>query len=208
MGKIIQFRLPDRTASGYTGYKTPVKPKPAVPPKPKKEPIIVSVMPEQAFPVGHRDLRPLLQRDGLILMSWAIWEDWYGDETLLRRYIVNWVTSQGKARRCATKALEEKDLASAVPERKGDPLFYRGAYGRVYANDLHYYTEGTADYVYLAAPFDLTQKTIPSFIGVLKALGSTVNFDITYNLTQERAKRNEARKYLEKIASTDQAKSL
>jgi hypothetical protein len=142
-------------------------------------------------------------------MSWAIWEDWYGDETLLRRYIVNWVASQGKARRCATKALEEKDLASAVPERKGDPLFYRGAYGTVYGNDLHYYTErGIADYLYLAAPFDLTSKTIPSFVEVLKALGPTVNFDIIYNLTKERAKRSEARKYLEKIASTDQAESL
>jgi hypothetical protein len=140
-------------------------------------------------------------------MSWAIWEDWYGDETLLRRYIVNWVASQGKARHYATKAVEEKDLASAVPERKGDMLFYRGAYGDRY--DIHDYSdESIADYLYLAAPFDLTQKTIPSFIEVLKALGSTVNFDIAYNLTQERAKRNEARKYLEKIASTDRAESL
>jgi hypothetical protein len=109
--------------------------------------------------------------------------------------------------RCATKAVEEKDLASAVPERKGDTLFYRGAYGHWY--DIHDYSDkAIADYLYLAAPFDLGQKTIPGFIRILKALGSTVNFDIIYSLTKERAKRSEALNYLKKIASTEVSQSL
>jgi hypothetical protein len=154
-------------------------------------------MPEQAFPIGHRDLRPLLQRDGLILLSWAIWEDWYGDENFLRRYIVTWVTSRGKANHYATKAVEERELAAAVPERRGDPLFYRGAYGSRY--DLHDYSDRTiADYLYLAAPFDLGRDTIPGFIRVLKALGSTVDFDHVFSLGA--AKKSLAGEYLNRVA--------
>jgi hypothetical protein len=196
MAKIIQFHFfsdePD------IGVETPIK-RDNPPPRRQKEPIVLSVMPEQAFPAGHRDLRPLLQRDGLILLSWAIWEDWYGDESLLRRYIVTWVASQGKACHYATKAAEEKDLAAAVPERRSDPLFYRGAYGAQY--DLHSYSDKRiADYLYLAAPFDLTQATIPGFIRVLKSLGSTVDFDHVFSLGA--AKKSLAREYLEKVAGT------
>jgi hypothetical protein len=198
MAKIIQFTLPDQAASGNVGFETPVK-RDNPPPRRQKEPIALSVMPEQAFPVGHRDLRPLLQRDGLILLSWAIWEGWYGDESFFRRYIVTWVTSQGKASHYATKAVEERELAAAVPKRRGDALFYRGAYGSRY--DLHDYSDRTiADYLYLAAPFDLDKKTIPGFIRVLKALGSTVDFDHVFSLGA--AKKSLAREYLDKLAST------
>jgi hypothetical protein len=180
MAKIIQFKLPSLAASGNVGYKTPIK-RDNPPPRRQKEPIVLSVMPEQAFPTGHRDLRPLLQRDGLILLSWAVWEDWYGDDSLLRRYIITWVTSRGKARHYATKTAEEKDLAAAVPERRGDPLFYRGAYGNWY--DLHDYSDkAIADYLYLAAPFDLSKETIPGFVRVLKDLGSTADFDHVFSL--------------------------
>jgi hypothetical protein len=198
MGKIIQFRLPSSAASGNVGFKTPVK-RDNPPPRRQKEPIVVPVMPEQAFPTGHRDLRPLLQRDGLILLSWAIWEDWYGDETFLRRYIVTWTASQGKARHYATKAVEERDLQVTVPERKGDALFYRGAYGSRY--DIHDYSDkAIADYLYFAAPFDLDSKTIPGFIRVLKALGATVNFDHVFKFGM--VKKSQAQEYLEKLAST------
>jgi hypothetical protein len=198
MAKIIQFQLPSRDTSGNGGFKTPAKGD-NPPPRRQKEPVVISVMPDEAFPAGHRDLRPLLQRDGLILISWARWEDWYGDESFLRRYIVTWATSQGKARHYATKAVEEKNLAAAVPERRGDPLFYHGAYGSSY--DPHHYSDKMiADYLYFAAPFDLTRETIPGFIGALKALGSTVDFDHVFTLGA--AKRSLAREYLEKFAST------
>jgi hypothetical protein len=173
----------------------------------QKEPVVISVMPEQSFPIGHRDLRPLLQRDGLILLSWALWEDWHGDESLLRRYIVTWVTSRGKIRHYATRPVGENELAEAVPQRRADTYFYRGIHGNYY--DMSYYNnKDIADYLYFAAPFDLCTETTPGFIKVLKALGSTVNFDVEYTLAGERAKKNKAREYLEKFASTDQAESL
>jgi hypothetical protein len=198
MAKILEFRLPSSDASGNVGFEIPVK-RDNPPSYRQKEPIVISIMPEQAFPVGHRDLRPLFQRDGLILLSWAIWEDWYGDETFLRRYIVTWATSQGKARHYATKAVEERDLQAAVPEKRGDALFYRGAYGDHY--DIHDYSDKKiADYLYFAAPFDLDSKTVPGFIRVLKALGSTVNFDYVFKLGE--AKKSHAQEYLDKLAST------
>jgi hypothetical protein len=197
---ILEFRLPSSGASGNVGFETPVK-RDNPTPRRQKEPIVISVMPEQAFPIGHRDLRPLLQRDGLILLSWAIWEDWYGDETFLRRYIITWVTSQGKASHYATKPAEEKGLAAAVPERRGDALFYRGAYGSRW--DIHDYSDKKiADYLYLAAPFDLDSKTIPGFVRVLKALGSTMDFDHVFTLGGARKSKSQAQEYLDKLAST------
>jgi hypothetical protein len=158
-------------------------------------------MPDQAFPVGHRDLRPLLQRDGLILLSWAIWEDWYGDESFLRRYIITWAASREKAIHYATKAVEEKDLEAAVPERRADALFYRGAYGS--RCDIHDYSDRLiADYLYLAAPFDLDKKTIPSFVRVLRSLGSTIDFGHVFTLGGARKSKSLAQAYLDKLAST------
>jgi hypothetical protein len=206
MGKILEFRLPSAAASGNTSFEIPVK-RDNPPPRRQKEPVVISVMPEQAFPAGHRDLRPLLQRDGLILMSWAVWQDWHNDESFLTRYIVTWVTSRGKARRYASGPAEEKELAEAVPGRRADLYFYRGFYGGWY--DMHEYSdERIADYVYLAAPFDLTRETVPGFIRVLKALGPTVDFDLDYSLGRERAKKSPAREYLEKFASTQTANTI
>jgi hypothetical protein len=205
MGKIIQFRLPDRTASGYVGYEIPVK-WDNPPPRHRKEPIIISVMPGDPFPIGHQDLRPLLQRDGLILLSWALWEDWKGDGSLLQRYVVTWVVSRGKRhRRYATCAMARQELEKANPERLADSFFYKGVYGdRWWATNPS--EDRVADYLYLVAPFDLNGKTIPGYIQVLKARGSTVDFDCEFTLTK--TLKSNAQVYLEKIASTDFVESL
>jgi hypothetical protein len=195
MGKILQFRLPSPEASGNTGFEIPVR-RASPPPKQRKEPVVISAMPDQPFPVGHQDFRPLLQRDGLILMSWARWEDWRGDESFFRRYIVTWRAARGRNLHYATKSVEEKELASAVPERRADPLFYRGAYGGHYYLD-DYSDKSIADYLYFAAPFDLGPATIPGFIRVLKAYGSTVDFDYVFTLGG--AKKNEALEYLKNL---------
>jgi hypothetical protein len=187
MAKILQFR-PSGTF--------PTTPRASKPEPRRKEPIVLSIMPEQPFPVGHRDLRPLLQRDGLILLSWALWEDWYANDTLLRRYIVTWVSSQGRASHYATKPIPEEELAEACPQRRGDAFFYRGAYGSRF-DLMDYGNREIADYLYLAAPFDLDKGTIPGYIRVLKALGSTVDFDTVFSLAQDRAKKSQARAYLE-----------
>jgi hypothetical protein len=206
MAKIIPFRLPDRTASGYVGYETPVKRDNPPPPR-QKEPIIISVMPGEPFPIGHKDLRPLLQRDGLILLSWALWEDWNGSGNLLQRYIVTWVASKGRNMRYATRAIQGKELEKAHPERRADAFFYKGIYGDYYtANRDHISDWRVADYLYLAAPFDLNGKTIPGYIQVLKAQGSTVDFNHEFTLTK--TLKSNAQVYLEKLASTDQVESL
>ncbi|GHV79778.1 hypothetical protein AGMMS49944_15690 [Spirochaetia bacterium] len=213
MAKIIQFRLPpplshpyyERNASQVTAYGNPVKPPPV---QPKKEAISISVMPDQAFPAGHQDFRPLLQRDGLILMSWARWEDWLYDGSFLRRYIVTWVSAAGgSCRHYAADGISEEKMAEAVPHRRADPYFYRGLRGRSY-DVRDYFDKNIADYVYLTAPFDLTRNTVPGFIKVLKALGYTTDFDFTYTLTQERNRQSQAQNYLNNFQPLEDAKSL
>ena len=153
MGKIIPFRQSYTAVSGYPRYKTSVEQGKSA--RPRKEPIIITVMPDQPFPVRHEDLRPFLQRDGLILMSWARWEDWEGDGSLLQRYVVNWLASSGKYHHYASGPVERKSISEVFPSRRGDPHFYRGLYGKHF--NLEYYgDEDTADYVYLTAPFDLS----------------------------------------------------
>jgi hypothetical protein len=205
MAKIIPFRLPERTASGYAGYKTLVKQKPAEAAKPPKEPIIISVMPGEPFPIGHKDFRPLLQQDGLILLSWALWEDWEGDGSLIQRYIVTWVVSaRGKHQHYATHAIPGKELEKAGPARRADGLFYKGRFGNyLAASGNHIPDRIVADYLYLAAPFDLNGKTIPAYIQVLKAQGSTVDFD--YEFTLGKTLKSNAQAYLEKLAATQEA---
>jgi hypothetical protein len=164
-------------------------------PKPRKEPIIVSVMPEKAFPEGHEDFRPLLQRDGLILLSWAVWQDWGGDCSL--RFVVTWVASSGR-RHChfATNPITKRELAGAAPERRADALFYKGLYG-CYHDERDYQNKDIADYLYLVAPFDLDSRTIPRYIRVLEALGSTVNYDAKFTISK--VKKTQAEEYLERF---------
>jgi hypothetical protein len=202
MAKILQFRLPSQSASGNTGFEIPVK-RDNQPPKRKKEPVIISAMPGDPFPFGHQDFRPLLQRDGLILLSWALWEDWEGDWSLDQRYIVTWLASRGRNLHYATKAIPRKELEKANPERKADALFYRGIYGSYYFATNDPSEKRIADYLYLVAPFDLDCKTIPAFIKILKAQGSTVDFGYEFSLT--RNNKSEAMRYLEKFTATQEA---
>jgi hypothetical protein len=201
MTNILQFRLPAPAASGNTGFETPVK-RDNPPPKRRKEPVIISVMPDESFPIGHQDFRPLLQRDGLILLSWAFWEDWEGDGSLDQRYIVTWIASRGRGLHYATKAIPGKELEQANPERRADVWFYRGLHGSMWDMDRHP-DKCTADYLYLAAPFDLDGKTVPGYIQVLKALGSTVDFD--YEFTLGKTMKSNAYVYLEKFMVTREA---
>jgi hypothetical protein len=149
-------------------------------PKRQKQPIVLSVLPGENFPFGHEDLRPLLQRDGLILLSWAVWNDWDGD--LAIRFVVNWVTSSGRARHYASGALAKAELPTAMPLRRGDNYFYRGIFGRREKELTYVQDKDIADYVYLAAPFDLNPKTIPAFVKNLKGMGNTVDFDFPFSI--------------------------
>ena len=199
MAKIIPFRLPALDASGDVGFEVPVKRDvPTSYHQPKKEPIVLSVMPEQSFPIGHEDLRPLLQRDGLILMSWGIFQDREGKEP--HRYLVHWVTSQGKHYHYASDRVVKDMLSEALPQRMGDRYFYRGIHSRWDTWVRCYHADEVADYEYLVAPFDLCKKTIPGFILVLKRFGSTVDFDCVFSLAKSREISSPACQYLENHA--------
>jgi len=198
MAKIIQFPTTQEARELLLGRNKPVSEPEEK--KPPKKAIIQSIMPNEPFPVGHEDLRPLLQRDGLVLLSWAIWQDWYENESYVKNYIVTWITSNDKGRHYATRAIERPDITEAMPERQADYYFYKGIYGRYWG--VQPLNRDIADYVYLVAPFDLTGKTVPRYIKLLKALGSTVNFDIDFSLGGMR--KTEAEKF---IASTQVEKT-
>ena len=195
MGKIIEFRLPGTETSDIA----------RPPARYRKQPIVITVMPDQKFPIGHIDFRPVLQRDGLILMSWARWEDWNDDGSYIQRYVVNWMASKGKHRLYATVGVARENLYTAYPVRDGDLYFYRGLYGMRYSLGSYTDTEG-ADYVYLVAPFDLCKKTIPEFIQALRSSGYTADFDYVFSLDEKKESLRQARAYLGKESSTDAGK--
>jgi hypothetical protein len=159
----------------------------AAPPKPRKRPIIVSALPGEAIPAEY-DLRPLLQRDGLILLSWAAWNN---HEKYGICYRVNWVASCGKSRHYASGFLSEienmKELIHAMPSQLGDRLYRQGIAGRtLYETDLRNIPpENIADIVFFAAP-DLNYATIPLFVEKLKQAGSTVDFGFEFSLGKAR----------------------
>jgi len=167
-------------------------------PRPKKVPIVLTVMPDQSFPVGHTDLRPLLQRDGLILLSWGIIQDWDGIEP--NRYIVHWMKSHRPHFRYASTRVLKDELADTTPQRRGDRFFYKGIHSTWDPITHGYHNNNAADYEYLVAPFDLDKDTVPGFIRVLKAYGSTLNFDYNFSLGEAKAQKSQAREYIDKIA--------
>jgi len=65
---------------------------------PAKRARIISALPGETIPSEHEDLRPCLQHNGLILLSWAIWENYDSDGLAIR---VNWIKSSGKLKNIA-----------------------------------------------------------------------------------------------------------
>jgi hypothetical protein len=168
MGKIIEFRLPGRTAGGYMGLEIPVKREPDPPKRPQKEPIVISVMPDKAFPIGHHDFRPVLQRDGLILLGWSRWEEVADGGP---RYVVHWV-AVCNGRHYATHFLTGAELETANPQRRG----------KYCLEMIEWDDRIEADYIYFVAPEKLSRAEVPGFIQRLKAAGVTVDFDFHYSM--------------------------
>jgi hypothetical protein len=195
MGKIIEFRLPDRTSGGYVGYETPVKrkPVPLPPQEPKKEPVIISVMPDEAFPIGYEDFRPLLQRDGLILLGWLRWEDLEGDGP---HYVVHWLAVVS-GKHYATHFLTKNELKTANPQRQG----------RFMLEQIKWQGRIDADYICFVAPKRMRRGEVPGFIQELKAAGSTVDFDFYYSI--DRIKKIQfAEAYLESLKSIPENRQI
>jgi hypothetical protein len=144
---------------------------------PKKKAKVISALPGEIIPPEYPDFRPFLQRDGLILLSWARWNNrkWYG-----LCYRVNWVKSRGKCRHYASGFAEipEKEQAGEImPIQQGDIDWSLGIAG----TGNYYISDEIADVVFIAAP-ELNRRTIPAYIELLKAGGVTVDFGYEFSL--------------------------
>lgn len=155
--------------------------KPAEPPVSRKRPLVISALPGETIPAEYPDLRPFLQRDGLILLSWARWGNYRPFGVCYR---VNWVKSCGKCKRYCSgfiTDISDKRLSEVMPGKHGDLKYREGIMGRNLTDVGYVTSERIADIVFLAAP-DLSALTRPFFIQKLKEAGSAVNFDFDFSL--------------------------
>jgi len=147
----------------------------------ERVPILTPFMavPGRTLPAEIPDYRPLLQRDGLILLAW--------DKRLTEtgeRYTAYWVTSTGVPRFYASRPHSQDDFYSAQPDHKS----YAAEDG------IEFYGQEAPVYIVHVAP-ELMMSNPPhgelrqAHIKTLKSLGSDVDFDYKYLLTAEK-KRN------------------
>ena len=141
MGTIIPFRLPE------------------------KKIVTIEVMPGEPLQEGYADYRLLLQRDGLILLAWALWDD---------KIKVVWCSS-GRKRiyKYHSWVDSEAELSTICPERR----YRKGCYHK---------TNGNPDYIVYAAPPDLSSNTIDAFIAKLQEAGVTVDFNFKFTLGEQK----------------------
>jgi len=188
-GNIIQFRtftdeLPYKNNITMQSaiYET-ITPKPIKPEKIK--PVIIEVLPWQTLPEGYTDYRPLLQRDGLILYAWEIYDD---------EIRIVWMTANSKMYKYQAWVDNEKDLATLYPKSRYDIGRY---------NDP---TSNKADFIIYAAPSGLSANTKAAFITKLKEAGSTVDFNYEFSLGRQKAERERA--VLDKIENRQTERTL
>ena len=170
MTNIIPFRQIDLTHSHCIDrepltYKVPLK---QVEKEVPKKPVSIEVMPWESLPKGHPDYRPLLQRDGLILMSWERWED---------AIKVVWCTSN-IGRMAKYQAWVKRDeFASVYPESR----YQKGRYG--------YRKEEEPEYIVYTAPLGLSVNTLDAFIAKLREAGVSVDFSKKFSLGGQKMER-------------------
>ena len=135
-------------------------------------------IPGRPLPSDIPDCRPLLQRDGLILLAWDKHATENGE--LFTAY---WVTSIYVPRFYASKRFFLKDFHSANPDHKS----YAAEDG------IEYYGQSAPAYLVHVAPE--LMKSNPKHrdlrvdhINMLKRLGSQVNFNYKYLLQTEKKK--------------------
>jgi hypothetical protein len=133
-------------------------------------------VPGESLPAGVPDYRPLLQRDGLILLAWDKRSTETGD-----RYTAYWVTSSGIPRFYASKPLCLSDFFTARPDHKSyaaeDGIDFYGQCAPVYM--VH-----VAPELMMCNPkhAELRQAHIEG----IKRMGSKVNFNYKFLLKTEK----------------------
>jgi len=134
--------------------------------EPKKKAVVIEVLPWELMPEGYADYRPLLQRDGLILFSWEIYDD---------EIKIIWLRSNGAMYKYQALIDDENELETICPEVKFT------------ANHHRCYTLEEPDFIIYAAPPCLTASARKAFIVKLKASGVSVNFDYEFTLGKQKA---------------------
>jgi hypothetical protein len=135
--------------------------------------------PGEPLPRFIPDFRTALQRDGLILLSWAKRHTGAGE-----RYTAYWVTSQGINRYYASDNLDAESFVFAVPVRKS----YAAEDG------IEFYDQHDLAYIVHVAP-DLmissrqAEDKRSEHIKTLRTLGMKADYSYRFLLTRERKKR-------------------
>jgi hypothetical protein len=140
-------------------------------------PILAS--PGDPLPLSIPDFRLALQRDGLILLSWAKRHTEIGE-----RYTAYWVTSQSITRYYASEDLPAEYFASAVPVRKS----YAAEDG------IEFYGQDNLAYIVHVAPDLMVNHrqagdTRSEHIKKLRNLGMKADYSCRFLLTRERKRR-------------------
>jgi len=136
--------------------------------------------PGQSLPDGLTDYRPLLQRDGLLLLSWDKRNTEMGE-----RYTAYWVTSVGIPRFYASLPLSKEDFPAAHPDHKS----YAAEDG------IEFYGQDAPSYVVHVAPELMMhnpqhRELRLEHIQTLKNQENTTDFNYIYLLkTEKRRKR-------------------
>ena len=133
-------------------------------------------MPGKSLAVEIPDFRPLLQRDGLILLAWDKRITEAGE-----RFTAYWVTSTGIPRFYASRLLNSEDFPSACPDHKS----YAAEDG------IEFYGQKAPVYLVHVAPELMKsnprhRELRPAHIRTLKDQGSKSDFNYNYLLTKER----------------------
>ena len=132
--------------------------------------------PGQPLPPQLPDYRPVLQRDGLILLAWDTRSTEMGD-----LYTAYWVTSAGTPRFYASRSLPASDFSSARPDHKS----YAAEDGiEFYGQEAPFYMVHVAPELMKSNPRHGELR--PVHIKILKRQGSKVDFGHRYLLKTEK----------------------
>jgi hypothetical protein len=137
---------------------------------PETKTVIISVMPGEPLPNEYPDYRPLLQRDGLILLCWSVCKEDGG----IRAY---WASSTGRFRHFNSHEVEETELSATMPEKR---------------TNWHWENDIEADYAVYAAPQGLSSFSRDVFIAKLREAGVTVDFEYDFSLGKQKMEREAA----------------
>jgi len=129
-----------------------------------------------SLPAGITDFRPLLQRNGLILLAWDKRRTEKG-----ARFTAYWVTSAGIPRFYASKLFSSEDFPSARPHRKS----YAAEDGiEFYGQDAPVYIVHVAPELMKSNPHHSELRKV--HIDSLKKEGSEVDFNYRYLLKNDK----------------------